>query len=114
MCDLCKFLDDGVLDQLQTSLAVVQMLPQKGWRQRKMSVRIMSLLTRYNALKDLMVERLEADYQTSLERYRESPNQRNELFFRELQHARSQWLIKLGEIKKMIANAEPWLTVMEA
>ena len=112
MCDLCKFLDDGVLDQLHTSLVVVQMLPQKGWRQRIMSVRIMSLLTRYNALKDLMVERLEADYQTSLERYREDPN--HELFFRELQHARSQWLIKLGEIKKMIANAEPWLTVMEA
>lgn len=114
MCEMCKFLDDGVLDQLQTSLVVIQMLPKKGWRQRRISARTMTLLSRYNALKDLMVERLEADYQKSLECFKRDPSTRNELFFRELQRARSQWLLKLNEVKKLVTNAEPWLSVMEA
>ncbi|QXO09855.1 hypothetical protein pEaSNUABM38_00133 [Erwinia phage pEa_SNUABM_38] len=114
MCDLCNFLDDDVMNRLKTSLVVIQMLPQKGFRQRRLSGNIMTLVARYNAIKDTMVDRLEDDYQKTLERFKRDPTTRNELFLRELQRARSQVLINVNEVKKLLTSAEPWLSVMEA
>lgn len=114
MCEVCNFISEGTLEKLQTSLVVIQMVPKKGWRQRRLSISTMRLIAKYEALKDVLVQKLEEDYQSSLDRFKSNPTPRNELFFKELQQARSRWLLKLNEVKRQLENAQPWLSVMEA